>query len=174
MRDELRDYTNTLDAIPPLTWAYLAGVFAGEGYLAVSMGKDVPVFGLGVEMCDRDTVELFRVWLGGVFVERPARTSKPRVSWQWRLTDGYRVREVVRRMLPYLTGVKRAHAHDYLAFVDYKLAAYEHRKARGLVGYDRKTRHQMLQLALKARRHAGGGLKAWRGTWESRLAELAA
>lgn len=161
-----------LAKIPNERWAYLAGLFSGEGCFMVRDQNKVPRFGLQITMTDQAIVrDVFATW-GGALDEagKMGKGFRLRDAYAWRAHDGFFVQALTRRILPFMVGEKRAQGEAFLKFVNAKLAAWA-RKGDART-YTVAERLRLFQLALVARNFAQGAAKDWRPRWEARIKEL--
>jgi len=167
---DLRDFRH-LAKIPNDRWAYLAGLFAGEGCFMLRSQKQVPRFGLQLAMTDEQIVrDVCTTWGGTVDAAgNHGKNGRLRNAYAWRVHDGYFVQALTRRILPYMVGEKRAQGEAFLTFVDAKLECWERKTG---VSYPSEDRLLLFKLALVARNFAQGAAKGWRPKWEAYIAQL--
>lgn len=168
---ELRDFRH-LAKIPNDRWAYLAGLFAGEGCFMLREQQRIPRFGLQITMTDEAIVRDVHTTWGGALdaAGMHGKNGRLRSAYAWRVHDGYFVQAITRRILPYMVGEKRAQGEAFLTFVNAKLECWEQKGTA--VSYSAEARLKLFRLALVARNFAQGAAKGWRPKWESYIAQL--
>jgi hypothetical protein len=96
-------------------WAYVAGLFDGEGYIRCSFKKHHKGRKRGMEFwiivtnTYRPILEYLRMSFGGSIYENPSRSSKHKMSYFWKLTSRNAF-VVLSQIAPYLK-VKREQAN---------------------------------------------------------------
>ena len=82
---------------------FLAGLFDGEGSFGFwSKGKGRKSFQCSVEMCDKDSVQKFADFFGGIIVKPKVRKFHWTQTYKWRLSGG-RAYECVNMMIEYMS-----------------------------------------------------------------------
>jgi hypothetical protein len=168
------DYTY-LESRTPERWAYLAGLFLGEGCFSVGDQDGVPSFELKIAMTDRAVTEALAAEFGGASMGAGNAGTGRRFkdAFAWRVTDGFLAVELAQRMLPYMVGEKAEQGAAFLRFARVKLKLWQQRQADGRARYTTAERLILYHLAYAARIYAGGGTKQWIQRWHQRLNELA-
>lgn len=163
-----------LDERTPEEWAYLAGLFAGEGCFVVKDRERVPHFEMQIKMTDQLIVEdVAQRWGGQVTLARRG-TKVNRTAWQWRMYDGYVIQKMLVQLLPYFIGEKGKQARSFARFVQEKLRVYEERQADGRHRYSDSECLWLFYLARDARNYALGRGGTWRERWAGYIKELEA
>jgi hypothetical protein len=99
-------------------WAYVAGLFDGEGYIRCSFKKHHKgrkrgmEFGITVTNTYRPILEYLRMSFGGSIYESPSKSSKHKMSCFWKLTSRNAF-VVLSQIAPYLK-IKREPANHVL------------------------------------------------------------
>jgi len=171
-----------LNRISEAEWGYLAGILVGEGHLGIYGTVSAPQFRLEVQIGDQEVCNhlagLFggvvrAGQLGGVTYRRHDGIRRTFTNmYRWVVIDGYLIREIMQRTIPYLQGNKLTQARRYADFVDAKLMCWEHKRQQGRSIYTEEEQRVLLRLAYEARKTALGGRKSWLEVWEKRLQEL--
>jgi len=163
-----------LEAVPPEQWAFLAGLFLGEGCFSVGDKWGVPTFELKVALCDRAVVEWLQQVFGGRVspAGREGRGDRLQAAFAWRIEDGFLAVAIVERILPYMRGDKAEQGQAFLRFAHRKLEVWQQRQAEGRRQYLPSERLELYRLALSAREYAGGNGKRWMERWSATIYAL--
>lgn len=110
------------DSLTPVEWAWCAGLFEGEGTIALTSYNGVQV---AVAMTDRDVVErLDALWPAPHGVrERARRAEHHKQSYIWKLSTGSRVRGFLEGIYPHLGVRRRARVEEALARLEHNTGA---------------------------------------------------
>lgn len=112
--------THKIDKMPmdSRMWAYLAGLFDGEGHLGFSFSSKMsayptPIMSIG--NTNKEVIEWVKTNFGGGVLMRP-RPSRS-TMWEWCLWRRDGMGEIIRGMLPYLI-IKKRHAELMLRYFE--------------------------------------------------------
>jgi intein/homing endonuclease len=117
----------------PVTIAWFAGLFEGEGCISIDRNGTV---GLRIGMSDRDVIEkLHSIFpCNGIWVKQQSRLPSgnlPKPIYHWNASESARVRTILELLLPWLGERRAAKARE----------ALEHLKTRRGIGYRRHWTH---------------------------------
>jgi hypothetical protein len=134
-------------------WAYLAGLFDGEGCLKVVLRKrkKSAAFQLNLDICNthRGVLDWVHKKLGGGVLYSTERSGKERRKFNWTLGSAPNMRHVLKGMLPFLL-VKQQQALLAIAFLE-KIRPQNNTRGRLLSKKEVRVRRQLL-LALRRSR----------------------
>ena len=89
---------------------FLTGVFEGEGSIVII--KQSKSAALVVSMTDFDIIERFQQAWGGQVYLRKQQSPKWKPAWRWQLGVKSKVKEVLEKILPYLSERRSCKALD--------------------------------------------------------------
>lgn len=173
-----------LQTVTEAEWGYFAGILVGEGHLGISGEPTAPQFRLAVKIGDEEVCEHLADKFGGAvtagerggitYHREDGRRRTFTDMYVWTVSDGYLIKELIKRAMPYLQGNKKEQAVHYLAFVTEKLICWERKTTEGRAVYTPAEQLMLLHLAYECRKCSLGGRKAWKKTWSDHMDKLVA
>lgn len=146
--------------------AYCAGLFHGEGCFTVELEQ--LRLRVELEMQDRRAIEALHARLGGRLTTPRQQRGGTRVVWRILFQDTEDIRQLCRRLLPWVEGNKAQQIRDLLALAETLQLLRARRRAEHRRSFTAREREQVRRLGRAVRNQAGGGgPKAWRKRWNT-------